>query len=142
MSRDEWLDFAGHGTRTGKIATVRADGSPHVAPVWFVIDQTADGDDLVFNTSATTVKGRALRRDPRFALCVDDETPPFSFVTFQAEATLSEEPGELLEWAIRIGTRYMGAERGEEFGRRNAVPGELLVRGRITRVVAQAGLTD
>jgi len=142
MARHEWLAFAGHGTRTGKLATTRADGTPHVAPVWFVIDEAADGDHLVFNTSATTVKGRALRRDPRFALCVDDETPPFSFVTFQAEARLSEDPAELLDWATRIGARYMGHDRGEEFGRRNAVPGELLVVGRITKVVAQAEIAD
>jgi len=41
----------------------------------------------------------------------------------------------------RIGTRYMGAERGADFGRRNAVPGELLVRVRMTKVVAFDDIT-
>jgi PPOX class probable F420-dependent enzyme len=142
MTREEWLAFATHGTRTGKLATVRANGAPHVAPVWFLIDTTGDGDRLVFNTGADTLKGKALRRDPRFALCVDSEEPPFSFVTFHAEAEISEDPELMLEWATRIGARYMGAEQGERFGRRNAVPGELLVLGTITKVVAIANVAD
>ena len=142
MDREEWLSFVGHGTRTGKLAVVRADGSPHVAPVWFVVD-TADGvDRLVFNTGENTVKGKALRRDPRFALCVDVDEPPFSYVMFYATATLIDSPSESLPWSVRIGSRYMGEERGEEFGRRNAVPGELLVVGEITKVVAEAGIAD
>jgi PPOX class probable F420-dependent enzyme len=142
MSRDEWLAFVNHGTRTGKLATVRADGSPHVAPVWFLVD-TVDGVDfLVFNTATDTLKGKALRRDPRFALCVDTDEPPFSYVLLHAEAELSDDPEPKLRWATRIGARYMGADQGERFGRRNAVPGELLVRGRITKVVARADIAD
>ena len=52
-------------------------GGPHVAPVWYDVD---DDGSLVFNTGASTVKGRNLRRDPRASLCVDDDRPPFSFV--------------------------------------------------------------
>ncbi|HEU5108229.1 MAG TPA: PPOX class F420-dependent oxidoreductase [Micromonosporaceae bacterium] len=142
MTREEWLAFACEGTRTGKFAVTRAAGSPHVTPVWFLIDETPDGDDIVFTTATDGLKGRALRRDPRFALCVDDQTPPYSFVLIEGTATLSEDLDELLHWATRLGARYMGAEAAEAFGRRNAVPGETLVRGRITRVTAQADLAD
>lgn len=142
MERDEWLAFATHGTRTGKVATVRADGAPHVAPVWFLVDTSGGVDRIIFNTGANTLKGKALRRDPRFAMAVDDDTPPFSYAVFRATATITEEPAELLAWATRIGERYMGAERAEEFGRRNAVPGELLVIGTITNVAAEADLAD
>ena len=138
MERDEWLAFVMHGTRTGKLAVVRKDGSPHVAPIWFLVDAADDGDYLVFTSDPTSVKTKALRRDPRIALCVDTDEPPFSFVQFRAEATISEDLDELLEWATRLGGRYMGAERAAEFGKRNAVPGELLVRARITNVVARA----
>src|SRR6266513_390312 len=116
MTRDEWRAFVGHGTRTGKLATVRRDGRPHVVPIWFVLD----GDDLVFTTGARSVKGMALRRDPRVCLCVDDERPPYAFVTIDGTAALSEDAGELLRFATSIGGRYMGADRAEEFGRRNA----------------------
>ena len=142
MERDEWLTFVMRGTKTGKLATTRKDGSPHVAPIWFLVDAADDGDYLVFTTGADTIKGRTLRRDPRLAMVVDLEEPPFSFVQFTAEATISEDFDEMLDWATRLGARYMGEERAEAFGKRNAVPGELLVRARITKVVALAEIAD
>lgn len=142
MSRDEWWKFASRGTRTGKVAVTRADGGPHVTPVWFVLAAEDGIDELIFTTGAGTVKGRALRRDPRLSMCVDDQQPPFSFVQFSAEATLHDDLGAMRHWSTRLGARYMGEDRGAEFGARNAVPGELLVRARITSVIAFGGLAD
>ncbi|MFI0938647.1 PPOX class F420-dependent oxidoreductase [Streptomyces sp. NPDC021020] len=136
MTEPEWRAFLAHGTRTAKLATTRADGRPHVAPVWFLLE----GDELVFNTGRDTVKGRTLARDPRVMVCVDDEQPPFSFVLVEGLATLSEDPDELHGSAARIAARYMGADRAEEFAARNAVPGELVVRVRIEKVVALSDL--
>jgi PPOX class probable F420-dependent enzyme len=138
MSAEQRRAFLEHGTRTGMLATTRPDGRPHVAPVWFVLD----GDDVVFTTNRDTVKGRSLRSDGRVCVAVDDPTPPFAFVMIEGVATLSEEPGALLEFATRIGGRYMGADRAEEYGRRNGVPGELLVRVSPTRIVAQYRIAD
>ncbi|TGN75805.1 PPOX class F420-dependent oxidoreductase [Streptomyces bauhiniae] len=138
MTDEEWRAFVSHGTRTGKLATVRADGSPHIAPIWFLLD----GDELVFNTGEGTVKGRNLARDPRVALCVDDDRPPFSFVVLNGQARLSEDLDEIRRWATRIAARYMGEDRAEEFGARNGVPGELLVRVHIDHVVAVQDLAD
>jgi PPOX class probable F420-dependent enzyme len=132
MTRDEWRAFLSDGTRTGKLATTRADGRPHVVPIWFVLD----GDDLVFTTGATSVKGRSMRRDPRVCLSVDDERPPYAFVMIEGRATLSEDPADLLRFATEVGGRYMGADRAEEFGRRNGSAGELLVRVTPSRVLA------
>ncbi|MFD7164658.1 PPOX class F420-dependent oxidoreductase [Streptomyces violascens] len=134
MTSDEWRRFLSEGTRTGKLSTVRADGSPHIAPVWFLLD----GDDLVFNTGAETVKGRNMARDRRVALCVDDDRAPFGFVVVEGVAELSEELDEVRGWATRIAARYMGEDKAEEYGARNGVPGELLVRVRIDKVVALA----
>jgi PPOX class probable F420-dependent enzyme len=125
--------------RTGKLATVRADGRPHVAPVWFDVD---DDGSLVFNTGEATVKGRNLRRDPRASLCVDDQLPPFSFVVVEGVVEISDDLEEVRRWAGRIGGRYMGADRAEEYGARNGVPGELVVRLRPERVVSAAALAD
>jgi PPOX class probable F420-dependent enzyme len=139
MTDDEVLAFlATMPARTAKLATVRADGRPHVAPVWFDLD----GSSLVFATGAGTVKGRNVTRDPRVAISVDDERPPFSFVCIDGTAEISEDPADLLKWCIRIGGRYMGAERAEAYGQRNAVPGELLVRVRATHVTAVKDLAD
>ena len=135
---DDVIEFLAEGTRTAKLGYVAADGRPLVAPVWFVVD----GRELVFNTGRDTAKGRALRRDPRVVVCVDDERPPFSFVQVQGEVTLSEDPEELVATATRIGGRYMGADRAQEFGRRNGVPGELVVRVRPTKIVKSFNLAD
>ncbi|WP_333772602.1 PPOX class F420-dependent oxidoreductase [Streptomyces sp. IBSBF 3136] len=132
MTDEEWRAFVSNGTRTGKLSTVSADGSPHVAPIWFLLD----GDELVFNTGKETVKGRNLARDGRVALCVDDDRPPFHFAVLTGRARLSEELDEVRLWATRIATRYMGEERAEEYGARNGVPGELLVRVAVDKVVA------
>ncbi|MFF1371498.1 PPOX class F420-dependent oxidoreductase [Streptomyces virginiae] len=141
MTQEEWRAFVSHSTRTGKLSTVREDGSPHIAPIWFVLD----GDSFVFNTGKDTVKGRNLARDGRVALCVDDDRPPFSFVILEGRAEISgydDDADELLTWATRIGARYMGEEQGEAFGRRNAVPTELLVRVPIDKVIALADIAD
>jgi PPOX class probable F420-dependent enzyme len=138
MTETEWKAFVTQGTRTGKLATTRKDGRPHVVPIWFLLD----GDELVFNTGASTVKGRSLARTGQASLCVDDETPPFAFVTVSGPVTISSDPDELLGWATRIAARYMGEQRAEEFGRRNAVEGELVVRLRAEHVVAVSRLAD
>ncbi|HYZ01218.1 MAG TPA: PPOX class F420-dependent oxidoreductase [Candidatus Binatia bacterium] len=138
MSRAEWRAFVSEGTRTAKLAVPRKDGRPHVVPIWFVLD----GDDIVFNTGRTTVKGHSLRRDGRVALCVDDERPPFAYVTIEGRASVSEDPEEVLRFATLIGGRYMGTDRAEEYGRRNGVPGELLVRVTPARVTSEAGVAD
>ena len=137
LSDPEVRDFLAHGTRTGKLAFLAADGRPLVAPVWFVVED----DALVFNTGRETAKGRALARDPRASLCVDEEQPPYAFVQVQGEAELSEDPGELVRTATAIAARDMGAERAGEFGQRNGVPGELVVRLRPVRVLADFDIT-
>jgi PPOX class probable F420-dependent enzyme len=124
--------------RTAKLAVVRADGSPHVAPVWADVDK----DRIIFMTAADTIKGKALLRDPRVSLCWDDERPPFNFVTIAGTAVTTDDPDELLAWGTRIGGRYMGVDRAVEFGRRNAVPPEMVVRVTPTRIVAKVGIAD
>jgi PPOX class probable F420-dependent enzyme len=138
MSPQEALAFLAEGGRTGKLGVTHADGAPHVVPVWFVVD----GDEIVFTTGRSTVKGRALRRDPRVALCADDEGPPFSFVAVQGSAEAIEGASDMLEWTTRIAERYMGPERAGAFGRRNAAPEDLLVRVRPTRIWGFADMTD
>jgi PPOX class probable F420-dependent enzyme len=139
MTEDEWKAFLlGKPARTAMLATVREDGSPHVVPIWFDLD----GDELVFTTGADSVKSRAIHRDPRVCLSVDDERPPFSFVMIDGTATVGEDLAELRHWATRIGGRYMGEDQAEAYGRRNGVPGELLVRVTPTRVVARDAIAE
>jgi len=88
------------------------------------------------------VKGRNLSRDPRASLCVDDDRPPFSFVVLEGLVEIDKDLDEIRRWATRIGGRYMGPERAEEYGSRNGVPGEWVVRLRPTRVVSAFNLAD
>jgi PPOX class probable F420-dependent enzyme len=138
MTPDEARAFLLEGTRTGKLAVIRADGRPHVTATWF----TLDGDDLVLTTGGTSVKAKAIRRDSRVALCVDDQAPPYSYVLVEGTAALSDDLAELRRAATAVGRRYMGPDRAEEFGARNAVSGELVVRITPTRVIAQADIAD
>lgn len=135
---EEVIAFLSEGTRTAVVSWASPDGRPLATPVWFVVER----GDLIFNTGKDTSKGRALARDPRVTLCIHDDTPPFSFVQVQGAASLSEDPDELLSTATRIGGRYMGADRAEEFGRRNGVPGELVVRVKPTKVLAAFDLAN
>jgi PPOX class probable F420-dependent enzyme len=108
-----------------------------VVPVWFIVE---DGT-LVFNTGKDSAKGRSLARDPRATLCANLQEPPYGFVQVQGDAELSEDPGELLRTATAIAARYMGADKAEAVGRRNAGPGELVVRLRPTKVIAALNVT-
>ena len=140
MSEDEVREFlSARPARTGKLATVCADGRPHVAPVWFVLD---DDGTLVFNTGAGSVKGRNLIREGRAAMCVDDERPPFSFVMLEGPVALSDDLAEVRRWAARIGGRFMGEDKAEAYGERNGVAGELVVRLKVDRVVSAADLAE
>jgi len=128
-------EFLLTGTRTGKLAVVRANGQPHVTPIWFLID---DDGTLIFTTWSKSVKGRTLTRTKAFTLCVDDQTPPYSYVMLECQVrSIDDQDPGLREWATRIGGRYMGADQAEGYGQRNSVPGEYLVRADITKIVAQ-----
>jgi PPOX class probable F420-dependent enzyme len=138
MSPDEIRAFIGEGTRTGHLATVRADGRPHVATIWVVLD----GEEIVFTTWHESVKGRNLARTAFAALSVDDPNPPYSFIALEGPVTIVDDPAESARWAEILGARYMGAARADEFGRRNGVPGELVCRLRPSHMTGQFALTD
>ena len=138
MTAAEYREFLLGSVRTATLATVRADGRPNVTPIWYHLD----GETFVFTTGEDTVKGRNMRRDGRVSLCIDDERPPFHFVIVEGVATLTADDPDLLLWATRLGGRYMGEDEAEAFGRRNAVPGELLVRVAPTKVLAYMDIAD
>ncbi|GAB5452919.1 MAG: PPOX class F420-dependent oxidoreductase [Halioglobus sp.] len=137
MNPTEWRAFLLAGTHTAKLATVRPDGRPHVAPVWFTLDK----DELIFMTMANTVKGRNIHANPQVAISIDEEEFPFAFVLIEGVAKVeSLAADELLPYSTQIARRYVGDERAESYGRRNATEGELLIRVPLTKVVARKGV--
>ena len=124
MTREEIFSFLAERPLTAHLATVREDGRPHVAPIWIGID----GEDIVFTTWAASVKGKDIQRTGYAALSVDDSTPPFNSARVEGPVVIVDDLAELRRWAGIIGARYMGEERGEAYGARNGVEGELLCR--------------
>ena len=138
MTPAEIKNFLLDTARTGKLATVRKDGRPHVAPIWFDLED----DVLIFTTWHESVKAANIRRDGRVCLCIDEERPPFAFVQIEGTATLSSDPEELRYWATRIAGRYMGTDQANAYGQRNSVAGELLIRVTPTKIIAQKNISD
>jgi PPOX class probable F420-dependent enzyme len=135
MTKDEMKNFILQGTFTGKLGTINKDETPHVVPIWYTVDGE---DNIIFNTGDKSVKAKNIRRVNRVRLCVDDQTPLFSFVTIDGIAEIiSDEPSEVYKWAKIIAARYMGYTKSEEYGRRNSAEGELLVKIKPVRVIGE-----
>ncbi len=146
MSRREIRKFLMQGTFTGKLATVKKDGSPHIVPIWFVLDggnksgsgRKGKDDDIIFTTGGTSIKAKNIQHDNRVSICVDDQTPPFSFVVVYGTAKIHRyNQRELFRFATKIARRYMGKENAKLYGRRNSTEGEVLVRIKPTRIIAE-----
>ena len=146
MSEREITRFLMQGTLTGKLATVKKDGSTHVVPIWFVLDDSNNSKergDIIFTTGITSVKTKNIERDNRVSICVDDQTPPFSFVTVYGTAEIKHyKQDELFKWATKIAERYIGKDNAEAYGKRNSAKGEVLVQIKITRIIAERDIAS
>lgn len=139
MTKEEVRRFlAAEPARPAILATTRTDGRSHAAPIWYALHD----DEILFNTGVGTVKGRNLARTGRAGLCVQDDRAPFSFVTVEGPVRISVDLTEVRRWAAVIGGRYMGEDRAAEYGARNGVPGELLVRLTPENSVGAADLAE
>jgi len=144
MSKTQIRRFLNKGTFTGKLATVKKDGSSHVVPIWFVLDYRNNEDNLgniYFTTFIGSVKAENIQRDNRISMCIDDQAPPFSFVTIHGTAEpYPYKQKEVLKWATRIAERYMGKKNSKAYGERNSGEGAILVRIKPTKIIAQKDL--
>jgi PPOX class probable F420-dependent enzyme len=151
MSIEEIKKFLMQGTFTGKLATTKKDGSSHVVPVWFVFDSNNNGrlserekegyDDIIFTTNSGSTKARNIQRDNRVSICVDDQTPPFSYVVIYGTARIEHsQQTELFRFATKIAQRYMGKEVAELYGKRNSTEDEVLVRIKPIRIISEKNI--
>ena len=88
----------------GSLATVNADGSPHVTPVW--VDW--DGENVLVNTLRDRVKARNMARDPRVELHVFNLQDPLQYVRIRGRADLVEDGAE--EHIDRLSQKYVGED--------------------------------
>jgi PPOX class probable F420-dependent enzyme len=146
MSKAEIGRFLMKGTFTGKLATVKEDGSSHVVPIWFVLEKKKSRDkigNIIFTTGSTSAKANNIQRDNRISICIDDQIPPFSFVTIFGTAKIYPyKQKEVLKWATEIAERYMGKSNAEAYGRRNSEEGLVLVRIKPTRIIAEKDIAS
>ena len=146
MSKAEIGRFLMQSTFTGKLATVKKDGSSHVVPIWFVLEKKKSRDrigNIIFTTGSTSVKANNIQRDNRISICIDDQIPLFSFVTIFGTAKIYPyKQKEVLKWATKIAERYMGKSNAEAYGRRNSEEGLVLVRIKPTRIIAEKDIAS
>src|ERR687895_2552946 len=146
MSKTEIARFIRQGTFTGKPATVKKDGGSHVVPIWFILDNENSKarsriGNIVFTTYSVSAKN--IRRNNRVSICIDDQIPPFSFVTIFGTAKIhTYKQKEVLKWAKRIAKRYMGKDKAEAYGKRNSSEGEVLVQIKPTKIIAEKDIAS
>ena len=135
MTKDEIRRFLLQGTFTGKLGTINKNGTTHIVPIWYTLDEEGN---IIFNTGDKSVKAKNIQHDNRVRVCVDDQTAPFSFVTIDGNAEIiSDTPTEIFKWAKIIAARYMGNDKAEVYGKRNSTEGELLLKIKPTKVIGK-----
>jgi PPOX class probable F420-dependent enzyme len=87
------------------LATLNADGSPQISPVWIDLD----GDNVVFNTARGRVKARNIERDPRVAATVIDPDDAYNVVAFSGTVieVTTEGADDHIDW---LAHKYLGVD--------------------------------
>lgn len=138
MNQNEIKEFLMRGTYTAKLGTINKDGSPHITPIWFILDEN---DHIIFTTYFKSLKAKNLVRNPKVSICVDDQVPPFSFVIVNGIAKIMTNSRDLLIWTTKIAERYIGKELSLDYGKRNAVEGELIIKVIPTKINGQKDIS-
>ena len=138
MNQNEIKEFLMRGTYTAKLGTINKDGSPHITPIWFILDEN---DHIIFTTYFKSLKAKNLVRNPKVSICVDDQVPPFSFVIVNGIAKIMTNSRDLLIWTTKIAERYMGKKLSLDYGKRNAVEGELIIKVIPTKINGQKDIS-
>lgn len=145
MYKTEVARFLMQGTFTGKLAMVKKDGSPHVVPIWFVVENDkgrAKAGNIILTTGDSSVKANNILRDSRVSICIDDQKFLFSFVTIHGTAKIYPyKQKEVLEWATKIAERYVGKKNSKTYGEVNGGEGAVLVRIKPTKVIAEKDIS-
>jgi PPOX class probable F420-dependent enzyme len=94
----------------GVLAIGRNEGPPLAVPVWYVYEP---GGELWFLTEEQSVKVRLVTEARRFSLCVQNEKPPYAYVSVEGAATIGPADSELHRRPLAH--RYLGVEIGDQY---------------------------
>jgi PPOX class probable F420-dependent enzyme len=87
------------------LATVNADGSPQVTPVWVDFD----GTNVIINTAKGRMKARNLEQNPRVALAISDPENPYRYLGIQGRVVEMTEAGSDAH-IDKMAKKYMGKD--------------------------------
>lgn len=103
---EKFMDLFSDGTHAyANLATVMADGSPQVTPVWFDL---ADGRIRV-NSARGRVKDKNMERDGRVALAISDPANPYRHLAIRGKVVNITEEGARAH-IDKLAKKYMGAD--------------------------------
>ena len=114
-------------SRNATMATIRANGTPQLTPVWFVWD----GEQFIISITTERAKYKNLVRDARMSLCIDDVTG-FGYITAEGKAEIREQ--DIWEDTRKILVKYQGEEGGTEYLKRMKTEPRVLVVMKPTRM--------
>ena len=103
------------------LVTLREDGSPHVAPIWY---QFQSGQ-LFIVCQKSSVKAQNIEKDSRVAFSVATPSEPYRYVLIEGIASLTSEDAEKLTLGISV--HYLGTERGPDFAKNILSSGKTIV---------------
>ena len=95
--------------RIARLGSVRRDGSPHISPVWYRLEEGA----FLILIDRGSQKHRNLEGDPRVVLCIDDDSPPYHTVLVRGRASVEDSPGPA--WRLALAVHYLGDEGGRRY---------------------------
>jgi PPOX class probable F420-dependent enzyme len=125
MNRVEREEFLA-AQRVGIVSVVEPGHGPLTLPIWYAYEP---GGELRFLTGATSHKAALIRQAGRVSLCVQNETPPYQYVSVEGPVTIAEPD---YERDVRpMAYRYLGQQLGDWYLQATAeerARGTILVR--------------
>lgn len=128
MTQEERETFLA-ALHVGVLGISAPDRAPVLVPVWYSYEP---GGEIVFITNKNAKKAKRLEQEGRFTLCVQDESPPYKYVSVEGPIVAIEDADHERE-LTPIAHRYLGKERGDAYVTKTSGDEELLVRMRPAR---------
>jgi len=112
----------------GVIAVERPGRAPLSVPIWYGYEP---GGEVLLWTESSSLKHRLLQEAGRFSITVQDEQPPYKYVTAEGDVT---SIGPANDADVRpLAVRYLGEEAGNQFTDQNLTPTSIVIRMRPQR---------
>lgn len=133
MSKKEIKEFLVPGTFTAKRASIKKRWSPHIVPIWFILDDWKGRmrnrvlRDIIFTTYKRSLKAKNIQHNNWVSICLDVQASLFSFVTIHGIRKIYyHSQNDLFKWATKIKVWYMEKSNIKVYGKRNSTKGTIL----------------